>query len=379
VTSVLTNLTQKTNPGYQASGLKWEEISEKKQEVSGKKGKEIERMIQGSEISNTLLTEAIKQKLEFNQNIAALQKNLALGSKWTIHVVNPPAIGREVQNKELTLALQCKLDFEFLEFTREECESFGTLYLVDKDRKKDLPIVIDDLRKDDFINLHASGLRWNTAGACKPTGGRELKNSMLSTALANTLGLNWHNIGKTEPAAGRLLKHDELSNALTIKTVLTPEQWSSFGIADLRIDYFIQAGDAYFRPRASKLSQHEWIAMGINDLLDNDYVQAGNSFFKPTGACYYKLIEVGPIGSQQEGNCSIIELLPKELHKLSLALQGPREKDKPHAPKMPSLLYSNYIEVAGKYFKPVKPLELVHQESFIAAQHDNADGKSKYN
>ncbi len=64
----------------------------------------------------------------------------------------------------------------------------------------------------------SSGSRWESAGAEKPTEGRELDSCSLAKELAE---------GKTE---------------------FTEKQWTQFGIGDLRSDDFIKAGDLYFKP-----------------------------------------------------------------------------------------------------------------------------------
>jgi hypothetical protein len=63
-------------------------------------------------------------------------------------------------------------------------------------------------------------------------------------------GLVWLNIGDMEPTwAGQKLANAALANALTCKTEFTANEWSAFGIKELRVGHFVQSSTgSYFKP-----------------------------------------------------------------------------------------------------------------------------------
>ena len=58
----------------------------------------------------------------------------------------------------------------------------------------------------------------------------------------------WQNVGTTKPTTGRELSNSKLATELQRKLDFTPEEWGSYGIADVDADDFIKAGDSYFKP-----------------------------------------------------------------------------------------------------------------------------------
>ena len=58
----------------------------------------------------------------------------------------------------------------------------------------------------------------------------------------------WQNVGTTKPTTGRELSNSKLATELQRKLDFTPEEWGSYGIADVAADDFIKAGDSYFKP-----------------------------------------------------------------------------------------------------------------------------------
>jgi hypothetical protein len=81
----------------------------------------------------------------------------------------------------------------------------------------------------------------------------------------------------------------------------TKKDWDLFGITDLRITNFIEAGGSYFKPIAStaqllenprledalmqktEFTQQEWDAFGVHGLRMHHFVQSGDSYFQPAG------------------------------------------------------------------------------------------------
>ena len=66
----------------------------------------------------------------------------------------------------------------------------------------------------------------------------------------------WQNVGTTKPTTGRELSN-ELSNSklateLQKKQDFTPEEWDSYGIAEVHQEDFIMAGDSYFKPAENR-------------------------------------------------------------------------------------------------------------------------------
>ena len=126
--------------------------------------------------------------------------------------------------------------------------------------------------------VEASGVKWSNAGATKPKGGRELKNSKLQNALKSktaaataeftedewksfsihdlsigdfiksvSFGLNWQKVS-SKPKPARELFNSKLSTALASHTELTVAEWEACGIFDLRRGDFIKVGDSLFTP-----------------------------------------------------------------------------------------------------------------------------------
>ena len=70
------------------------------------------------------------------------------------------------------------------------------------------------------------------------------------------LGLMWHRIGDKKPTGeGRELKNSKLARELTFKTEFTQAEWDAFGVQDLDQEDFIQAGNSFFKPVSSKMSE----------------------------------------------------------------------------------------------------------------------------
>ena len=134
------------------------------------------------------------------------------GLKWENAGAAKPTEGRELKNEELANKL-CKKT----EFTQEEWDSFG----------------IQDLCMDNFIKAEIPGSYFQPA--------------------ATSSGLKWENAGAAKPTEGRELKNEELANKLCKKTEFTQEEWDSFGIQDLCMDNFIKAEipGSYFQPAAT--------------------------------------------------------------------------------------------------------------------------------
>jgi len=67
-------------------------------------------------------------------------------------------------------------------------------------------------------------------------------------------GLKWSS-STERPSHGRELSNPALAAALQIQTEFTQEGWDAFGISDLGMDHFIQAGSSYFAPAAARAAQ----------------------------------------------------------------------------------------------------------------------------
>ena len=70
-----------------------------------------------------------------------------------------------------------------------------------------------------------SGLKWKKAVVFSPAEGEESK-----------------------PTQGRELENANLAEALLSKREFTSQEWTAFGIGDLRFDDFIKSGQSYFKP-----------------------------------------------------------------------------------------------------------------------------------
>ena len=71
---------------------------------------------------------------------------------------------------------------------------------------------------------------------------------VMSANSAAVSGAKWLCAGATPPPTGRRLENTELARALTLKTEFSQMEWNAFGISDLHVDDFIQAGERYFKP-----------------------------------------------------------------------------------------------------------------------------------
>ena len=64
-------------------------------------------------------------------------------------------------------------------------------------------------------------------------------------------GLRWRRVGATRPTTGRERTNEKLAEALAKGTEFTKEQWDAFRLLDLRVEDFVQAGGAFFKPDAT--------------------------------------------------------------------------------------------------------------------------------
>ena len=58
----------------------------------------------------------------------------------------------------------------------------------------------------------------------------------------------WQKVGTTKPTTGRELSNSKLATELQKKQDFPPEEWDSYGIAEVYQEDFIKAGDSYFKP-----------------------------------------------------------------------------------------------------------------------------------
>jgi hypothetical protein len=80
---------------------------------------------------------------------------------------------------------------------------------------------------------------------------KNIYQALLSYVEHPVSGLLWKEAGATQPTQGRELINPALGRELERTTEFTQQEWSAFGVGDLRPDHFIQAGGSYFRPRGS--------------------------------------------------------------------------------------------------------------------------------
>ena len=62
----------------------------------------------------------------------------------------------------------------------------------------------------------------------------------------------WQKVGTTKPTTGRELFNSKLATELQRKQDFTPEEWDSYGIAEVHQEDFIMAGDSYFKPAENR-------------------------------------------------------------------------------------------------------------------------------
>ena len=77
-------------------------------------------------------------------------------------------------------------------------------------------------------------------------------------------GLTWKEAGAMKPTQGRELSNPALASTLESKAEFTQQEWSAFGIGDLRPDDFIRAGGSYFRPLGEFCSKHRATVLEIS-------------------------------------------------------------------------------------------------------------------
>ena len=185
---------------------------------------------------------------------------------------NVPSQGMMLTNPNLAEALQDRTTFK-----PEELHDFG----------------IGKLFMGDRIQSKASGLKWNQI---------EKRPQRINR-------LKWLNKGKMQPDEANQLKNSKLAEALESKTEFTDDEWQNFGLhGELRLSHWIlnKSETYYFAPTAEdvgrelkhpglekalqskmesgstlEFGQDEWEAFGIENLCMNHFVQAGNFFFKP--------------------------------------------------------------------------------------------------
>jgi len=81
---------------------------------------------------------------------------------------------------------------------------------------------------------------------------RTLKSLPLSQPI---LGLKWEKIGTEKPTEGRELTDMNLRKALRTQRIFSPEEWSHFGIEDLRLDDFVKPWNlkVFLKPSAPEV------------------------------------------------------------------------------------------------------------------------------
>jgi hypothetical protein len=115
----------------------------------------------------------------------------------------------------------------------------------------------------DKPSVDFSGLKWLNTGDSLPTNGRQLENPPLARALTRALEggnvavLRAHRAGDsacTHEFSQVFLLHRMCSTYSVFSDTQEcwQEEWDGFGIADLRFDDFIKAGDCYFQPAEAR-------------------------------------------------------------------------------------------------------------------------------
>jgi len=136
-----------------------------------------------------------------------------LGLKWQCAGIVEPATGRLLENEALANALSTKL-----EFTQQEWATFDMV----------------DLHIDDYVKSEidcVSSYFKVVPGPRPADSGDDVP----------ALGLKGQCAGIVEPATGRLLENEALANALSAKLEFTPQEWVTFGMADLHIDDYVKS------------------------------------------------------------------------------------------------------------------------------------------
>jgi len=124
----------------------------------------------------------------------------------------------------------------------------------------------------------------------------------------------WQNVGTTKPT-GRELSNSKLATELQRKLDFTPEEWGSYGIADVDADDFIKAGDSYFKP-AEDRHQREIVLFPV-------FLSAAGCLDEEK----WKDPELKAVLDQIKKICGTLDLTPEDqvrIHAHILALYPPR-------------------------------------------------------
>ena len=81
-----------------------------------------------------------------------------------------------------------------------------------------------------------------------------LRDSLSMDRRGRASGLKWKAVGATRPADGEDLSLPGLAAALASKTEFLPDEWASFGVRDLRMNHYVEAGSCYFQPAGRDLT-----------------------------------------------------------------------------------------------------------------------------
>ena len=81
-----------------------------------------------------------------------------------------------------------------------------------------------------------------------------LRDSLSMDRRGRASGLKWKAVGAARPADGEDLSLPGLAAALASKTEFLPDEWASFGVRDLRMNHYVEAGSCYFQPAGRDLT-----------------------------------------------------------------------------------------------------------------------------
>ena len=110
----------------------------------------------------------------------------------------------------------------------------------------------------------------------------------------------WQNVGTTKPTTGRELSSAKLATELQKKLDFAPEEWESFGIAEVHADDWIQAGTSYFKP-AEDRHQREIVPFRI-------YLSAAGCLDKDKG----KQSDLAAVLREINAICGPLDLTPED-------------------------------------------------------------------
>ena len=269
----------------QALGLRWKETGSA-------------APMEGTEIHNGILADALRKKLEFTRTEIAHFALAGLSPSSYIKSGDSyfqPAFKTDLDESiaaEVALMLSSLSSVKLLHYLNlhkailkmlRDKASFKHAGILNLGTLAEVATILRRMSARIVAKLST----WQDVGPLEPTAGRQIFNEPLAAALEpRALGLIWEKVPRTnlplEPT--KEIRNKALAAALLEKVCLTRHELVTFKVPELSYDNYVNVDGKYYRPAKICFTKSEWQAFDLHYQSSQSFIRAGDRFFRPDTA-----------------------------------------------------------------------------------------------